>query len=292
MTSSETANRVCQSFSSAFFNALAATMTKDIGSPWLISAVPDTESTPDQSERVRIGLTLDGSLRGAFLLEFHRAEAVMLASKLLRQSIDEFGTEQSDALLKSIEAGASEFRSALAKEYGAFTIQASLTYEPASDVRNVVHATVADDDANRVSMSIYLNPALAEALALHSAMGSVVVEAWKSAAGKPIPEPLNLNLVMDVELNVTLRFGQRQLTLREVLDLTSGSVIELDRQVEEPVELLLEGKVIARGEAVVIDGNYGLRVTEVSQPFSPRSSIARNSESADSEKVSEESKIR
>jgi len=79
---------------------------------------------------------------------------------------------------------------------------------------------------------------------------------------------LNLQLVMDVELNVTLRFGQRQLALREVLELTSGSVIELDRHVEEPVELLLDGKVIARGEAVVIDGNYGLRVTEVPQPVS------------------------
>jgi flagellar motor switch protein FliN/FliY len=73
---------------------------------------------------------------------------------------------------------------------------------------------------------------------------------------------------MDVELHVTLRFGQRQLTLREVMDLTSGSVVELDRQVEEPIELLLNGMVIARGEAVVIDGNYGLRVTEVSQPVS------------------------
>ncbi len=86
--------------------------------------------------------------------------------------------------------------------------------------------------------------------------------------GQPNPEQVNLQLVMDVELNVTLRFGQRQLALREVLELTSGSVIELDRQVEEPVELLLEGKVIARGEAVVIDGNYGLRVTEVPQPIS------------------------
>jgi flagellar motor switch protein FliN/FliY len=89
----------------------------------------------------------------------------------------------------------------------------------------------------------------------------------KDAAGNATPAPVNLSLVMDVELNVTLRFGQRQLTLREVLELTSGSVVELDRQVEEPVELLLEGKVIAKGEAVVIDGNYGLRVTEVSQPI-------------------------
>jgi flagellar motor switch protein FliN/FliY len=83
-----------------------------------------------------------------------------------------------------------------------------------------------------------------------------------------IPEPVNLDLVMDVELNVTLRFGKRHLTLREVLELTSGSVVELDRQVDEPVELLLNGKVIAKGEAVVIDGNYGLRVSEVLQPVS------------------------
>src|ERR1700753_215844 len=90
------------------------------------------------------------------------------------------------------------------------------------------------------------------------------------AAGVESSMEPNLDLVLDVELNVTLRFGQRLLSLREVLDLNTGSVIELDRQVEEPVELLLEGKVIARGEAVVIDGNYGLRVTEVPQPITSK----------------------
>ena len=75
----------------------------------------------------------------------------------------------------------------------------------------------------------------------------------------------NLELVLDVELNATLRFGQRQLTLREILELTSGSVVELDRQVDEPVELVLDGRVIARGEAVIIDGNYGMRITEILQ---------------------------
>lgn len=95
-----------------------------------------------------------------------------------------------------------------------------------------------------------------------SAIASSVAQAVLAGA--------NLDLVLDVELNVTLRFGQRLLSLREVLDLNTGSVIELDRQVEEPVELLLEGKVIARGEAVVIDGNYGLRVTEVPQPITSK----------------------
>ena len=78
----------------------------------------------------------------------------------------------------------------------------------------------------------------------------------------------NLGLVLEVELNALLRFGQRQLSLREVLDLTTGSVIELDRRVDDPVELLLDGKVIAKGEAAIVNGNYGLRVTEIVQPAS------------------------
>ena len=72
-----------------------------------------------------------------------------------------------------------------------------------------------------------------------------------------------LHRVIDVPLAVTLRFGQRQLTLREVLDLNTGSLLELDRQVEEPVDLVLGNRVIARGEVMIIDGNYGMRVTEV-----------------------------
>ena len=73
----------------------------------------------------------------------------------------------------------------------------------------------------------------------------------------------NLGLLMDVELGVTLQFGCRQATLREVLELATGAVLELDREIQEPVDLLLNGRVIASGEVVVIDGNYGLRVTEV-----------------------------
>jgi flagellar motor switch protein FliN/FliY len=69
--------------------------------------------------------------------------------------------------------------------------------------------------------------------------------------------------VIDVPLTVTLRFGERVMRLREVLELSTGTLVELDRQVEEPVDLILNEKVIARGEVVIVDGNYGLRVTEV-----------------------------
>ena len=77
----------------------------------------------------------------------------------------------------------------------------------------------------------------------------------------------NLDLLLDVELEVTLRFGERIMLLRDILELGEGSVVELDRQVEEPVDLLLDGKLIARGEVVVVDGNYGLRIQEMVTPL-------------------------
>jgi flagellar motor switch protein FliN len=272
MTTNNLAGKTYRPFSDAFFSALVAAISDASGSPWLVAVVPDEQSTADESEPVRINLTLEGDLGGEFLLEFRRTDAALLAAKCLQQAAGEFGTEQSDALLKCIEAAMSRFCSAVAEEYGTFTSQASIASDPASDSANVADVTAVDDGGTRVSLLMYLNPALAEALSLQAERAGATHGKSKEAVGEkegqPNPEQVNLQLVMDVELNVTLRFGQRQLALREVLELTSGSVIELDRQVEEPVELLLEGKVIARGEAVVIDGNYGLRVTEVPQPIS------------------------
>jgi flagellar motor switch protein FliN/FliY len=274
MTTDDLAEQACRPFTQAFFGALVAAISEASGSSWLVAAVPDAQSTADESQPVRMNVMLEGDLRGEFLLEFRRADAVTLAAKCLQQPAGEFGTEQSEAVLKCVEAGTSQFCSAVAEEYGTLTSKASIVSEPASDGANVAEVTAADDGGNRISLLMYLNPALAEALSLHEKKASAdetngnSKNAVREKEGEPNPEPLNLQLVMDVELNVTLRFGQRQLALREVLELTSGSVIELDRQVEEPVELLLEGKVIARGEAVVIDGNYGLRVTEVPQPIS------------------------
>jgi flagellar motor switch protein FliN/FliY len=271
MTNNQTADNNSQSFSDAFFGALVAAMSENSETAWAIAAMPDKDSAPDELDPVRMKIALGGTLRGAFLLEFRRAEAVLLVSKLLQQPVDEFGAEQSEALKRLIEVAMSKFRSALEHEYGTFTIEACFASEAPSSREDVVQITAADGGANHVSVLMYLNPELTESLLLHSRAVSSVAgarKAMKVVAGNAVPEPVNLDLVMDVELNVTLRFGQRQLTLREVMELTSGSVVELDRQVEEPVELLLNGMVIARGEAVVIDGNYGLRVTEVSQPVS------------------------
>jgi len=83
------------------------------------------------------------------------------------------------------------------------------------------------------------------------------------APARPAAKGVHVEMLEGVELEVTLRFGQRNLSLQEIGELRSGSVVELDKLVEEPVELLLGDRVIAKGEVVIVDGNYGLRVTEV-----------------------------
>lgn len=87
------------------------------------------------------------------------------------------------------------------------------------------------------------------------------------ADSKPVPRiGPGMELLLDVELEAALRFGCRELPLGEILDLGAGDVIELDRHVADPVDLLVGDRIVARGEVVLVNGSFGLRVTEVATP--------------------------
>jgi flagellar motor switch protein FliN len=75
-----------------------------------------------------------------------------------------------------------------------------------------------------------------------------------------------MELLLDVELEASLRFGSRELPLSEILELGPGDVVHLDRHIADPVDLLIGDKIVARGEVVLVNGNFGLRVTEVAEP--------------------------
>ncbi len=72
-----------------------------------------------------------------------------------------------------------------------------------------------------------------------------------------------LDLLLDVQLPVSVSFGQSQLPLKDVIKLTTGSIVELNRTVSEPVEVIVNNCVIARGEVVVVEGNFGVRIQQV-----------------------------
>jgi flagellar motor switch protein FliN/FliY len=85
------------------------------------------------------------------------------------------------------------------------------------------------------------------------------------AAGKATPSGSSgsMDLLLDVELPVSVSFGRAQLMLKDVIKLTTGSIVELNRALSEPVEVIVNNCVIARGEVVVVEGNYGIRIKQV-----------------------------
>lgn len=76
----------------------------------------------------------------------------------------------------------------------------------------------------------------------------------------------NLGILLDVKLQLTVELGKTQLPIKKVLELTKGSVVTLDKVAGEPVELYANGKLIAHGEVVVIEDNFGLRITQITPP--------------------------
>ena len=79
-------------------------------------------------------------------------------------------------------------------------------------------------------------------------------------------EETKLDVVFDMEMEAALHFGTSEVLLKEVLALGPGDVVELDRQAGAPVDLVVGGRIVARGEVVVVKGNFALRVTEVATP--------------------------
>jgi flagellar motor switch protein FliN/FliY len=76
-------------------------------------------------------------------------------------------------------------------------------------------------------------------------------------------EPLGLAHLLDVPVRVTVEVGRTRMTLAELVRLGSGSLVTLDRESHEPADILVNGKIVARGEIVTLDGSYGVRIVEV-----------------------------
>ncbi len=73
------------------------------------------------------------------------------------------------------------------------------------------------------------------------------------------------NLLLDVELELSAILGETDISLKKVLDITKGSIIELDNKTSEPIKLLANGSEVARGEVVIIEDNFGLRITDIAK---------------------------
>ncbi len=127
------------------------------------------------------------------------------------------------------------------------------------------------EGALTVEFGLVVSPALESAL---DGVKEIPAPGAKAELPSPAPDasaaadgqtsiPPTMDLVLDVELPVSISFGRTSLLVKEVLKLTSGSIVELNRSVNEPVDIVVNNCVIARGEVVVVDGNYGVRISQI-----------------------------
>jgi flagellar motor switch protein FliN/FliY len=249
----QTAELFAREFAACFGEALS----KAAGSPvsFTVKDAPDLSKRSDEAVHFRVAVN-DG---GECFIEMYKPDVLAIGSKIVGDAASEY-KEQCVLAQQVIAAMLPKLEAKLGANYG----DVRLAVEPVSDLvfgGMLVVPLMASGVGTEFPVLLYFSSRFDDALrgGKQQLSGSMQSSSYLNAR--------NLDLVMDVELSVTLRFGQRELALREVLELESGSVIELDRRVDAPVELLLDGKVIAIGEAVIVDGNYGLRVTKVPQPI-------------------------
>jgi flagellar motor switch protein FliN/FliY len=117
-----------------------------------------------------------------------------------------------------------------------------------------------------IAFSVRLLSALAAPPGPDNSAGREVDEpagADAAAPAAPLAHSRTMDLLLDVDLPVSISFGKTQLALKDVLKLTTGSIVELNRGVNDQVEVLVNQCLIARGEVVVVEGNYGVRIQQI-----------------------------
>jgi flagellar motor switch protein FliN len=255
--------------------AIADVLSQAFSSQWTVDPKPGDGSPTAAGASQNFAFSVSGTLQGTAVLEVGNTAALVLAQKFLAEPAGqstELSNEHKEALVELFRQVAGRAETALKSAFGDLKVQVSAAEGPsAAGITVVLLASEAGSGGHE--LTLHVGEELMSSLATQPTSTAAAAESTLETNGEGEPSENNLDLLLGVDLSLTLRFGQRILTLREILDLTSGSVIELDRQVQEPADLLLGDKLIARGEVVIVDGNYGLRVTEVVDPRQRMSAI-------------------
>jgi flagellar motor switch protein FliN/FliY len=197
----------------------------------------------------------------------HASTLTLKAAGLETSSPDEIKNTWIEILGQWLSALARSLSSHLGSEV---TCQAGAEVGPAESPREWVLVSVGFGEVELPAVAAAFSPALAALLtapvfSADDAAGTTGQEHEQhSGEASQVPEvSRTMDLLLDVELPVSISFGKTQLPLKDVLRLTTGSIVELNRGVSEPVEILVNHCLIARGEVVVVEGNYGVRIQQI-----------------------------
>ena len=219
------------------------------GEPELVESFP----RPFESGSFACSATVEGDVAGQFSIA---VDAAALESPLLGEGQDQKAAWE-ELLREIAEAAAGEL---LARSGIKCRVANFESAEPASQVSQAFQLRSGDR-----AWTILVRDDIRA-----GAEAKPVAEGETNDPAPPAQDPPGLSpglqLLLDVELEATLRFGCREMPLGEILELGPGDVVELDRHISDPVDLIVGDKIVARGDVVLVNGNFGLRVTEVAVP--------------------------
>ncbi|MGA2355170.1 MAG: flagellar motor switch protein FliN [Terriglobales bacterium] len=259
----------CDAWKTALQNVLAQISGKPSAEADTFEASSQPLSVSDSD--VWYTVVVGGVIRGELTLHLAAASGTRLAQKFLAEPEPAAGAapaetitaENKEALEEILRQIAGLTATALSQSLGGeVQLHLSASAAPSWSSDAIVCLRTRDEAGNSVALEIQISPALATALHARAQPAPAQTPAAESTSTASIPAS-SYSRLMDVGLDVKLRFGTRRMLLRDVLALSAGVVIELDNTLQSPVDLLLDGRVIAQGDVVVVDGKYGLRVTEV-----------------------------
>jgi flagellar motor switch protein FliN len=220
------------------------------GEPELVDSLP----RPTEAGSFGFAAALEGEEAGQFSIF---VDAAILDAPLLGEGADQ-KSAWAELLREVCEAAAGEWLTRTGRTCRIARFEAA---EAASQVSRAFQLR-SGERAWTILVRDEVRPAKPSVL-LDPAGGTETVPA-------PVPDEPGqgpgVELLLDVELEATLRFGCREMPLLELLELGPGDVVQLDRGVSDPVDLIVGDKIVARGEVVLVNGNFGLRVTEVAAP--------------------------
>jgi flagellar motor switch protein FliN len=226
-------------------------LSRILGSTCEVQVLQEQGALPNPAP-ICVVLNAEGAISGqaAFLMD--QRNAGMLAAKCGASTTPQALQEM---VRQSIVLAINLFQKQYGPTRAQFAAGTTVNFKP----ETVLALVAGSKGADALRAYLLLSPEISGAAAPAPTLPPVAAP----EAAPRTPPDRNLSLMMGVQLEVTLRFGQKRLLLKQLVELNAGAVVELDKRVHEPVDLLLRDKVFARGEVVIVDGNYGLRITEL-----------------------------
>lgn len=236
-----------------------------------------SETLPAADSDVWYTVVAGGAVHGEMTLRLLAASGTRLAQKFLGESesaasegtpAEKITLENEQALEELLRQIAGLAATALATTAGGeVQLHLAASAAPSWSSDAIACLQTRNEAGASISVEIRISPALATEL--QPRLQPAPAEQISAQPSPPLsstPPSSSYRRLMDVGLDVKLRFGTRRMLLRDVLALSAGAVVELDNTLRSSVDLLLDGRLIAQGEVVVVDGKYGLRITDVVDP--------------------------